>query len=466
MAKREKLGSYRLVRRLASDDRATSYAAKDGESDRAVTVWVLSRKHSGREGFADELRRRVERARRLGEHARILPVIEHGFDGKFHFVVAGHFDGEILARRLRKRGPLPEKDALAVALDVCRALVHAHAAGVSHGSVGPDRVVLLAGGGALLDGFWLPPEIQPDKDERILDLAGVGRVLAAALTGTPESAVGDEVSGRTRRLVLELLRPEGPPPMEGPAVLAARIEEAMHGPSSAPVLGKATPRARHGESSRAAALLSLGALVAGLAAGGFILAGLAGDGRTDGDGMASGADPNGAGSGAGGAGGPDGVGSRSDGRPLAASPFGIVEPGAGGTGPGPEPPAGNGDVAPGQEEDGEDDADSRAQRLAAERREAEELLHGDRIASLRERMDFLLDVYRGTPLEADVAALREEMTLRGRERIRDLFRKIQEASRSNRREEVERLARLIEKEGDRFAQYRALQILAMNRERE
>jgi tetratricopeptide (TPR) repeat protein len=88
--------------------------------------------------------------------------------------------GESVAERL-ERGRLPVRQAVAVAVDVARALTHAHAAGVLHRDLKPGNVFLVEGGPA-----------------KVLDfgLAHALGTLGPAGSGTPGYMAPEQLDGR------------------------------------------------------------------------------------------------------------------------------------------------------------------------------------------------------------------------------------------------------------------------------
>ena len=55
-------------------------------------------------------------------------------------------EGETLADRLRRDGPMPQAEAVAVAADIARALAAAHERGLIHRDIKPGNVMLLPDG--------------------------------------------------------------------------------------------------------------------------------------------------------------------------------------------------------------------------------------------------------------------------------------------------------------------------------
>ena len=112
-------------------------AVKEIKPLHAVLPWLT----------ADELGRRVLReakAQALLQHPCILPVLDATEERVVLPLAAGNL-------RSRTRPPLDE--ALRLALQLARALAHAHAAGVTHGALKPENVLLDERGNARVSDF-------------------------------------------------------------------------------------------------------------------------------------------------------------------------------------------------------------------------------------------------------------------------------------------------------------------------
>ncbi|WP_141578322.1 hypothetical protein [Actinomadura sp. WMMA1423] len=156
---------YRLVERLDDDEATEVWRAWDELLGRPVAVKVLA--------SADARRHRafrwgVNRAAGLS-HAAVETVYDsdqtRDASGRLaSFVVTEFLAGETLADRLR-RGPLPAPEAAAVCGRIAGALEAAHAAGVSHGDLRPEKVILVYG--------------EADVDVKVVD-TGIGGVIRGA----------------------------------------------------------------------------------------------------------------------------------------------------------------------------------------------------------------------------------------------------------------------------------------------
>ncbi|MEV4007441.1 hypothetical protein AB0K37_35085, partial [Actinomadura sp. NPDC049753] len=136
---------YRLVERLDDGGTMEVWRAWDELLGRPVAVKAPAPAGAGPQR---RFRQGVNRAAALS-HAALETVFDsdqtRDASGRLvSFVVTEFLAGETLADRLR-RGPLAESETAAVCGRIAGALEAAHTAGVTHGGLTPDRVVLAYG---------------------------------------------------------------------------------------------------------------------------------------------------------------------------------------------------------------------------------------------------------------------------------------------------------------------------------
>jgi serine/threonine protein kinase len=189
-----RFGPYELRSLLGTGDTSEVYQAYDTVNDRMVALKLLRAKNSKDPAFQQRFWRETRIAARLDEQ-HVLPVHDSGeLDGEL-FVAFQLVEGRSLRDLLREQGALEPSRATSITAQVARALDAAHAAGLLHGGVKPENVLLTRDDFAYLVDFgtgrseplaYLPPERL--SDGRIgpeSDVYSLACVLYECLTGEP-----------------------------------------------------------------------------------------------------------------------------------------------------------------------------------------------------------------------------------------------------------------------------------------
>ncbi len=193
---RARLGDrYLIERELGRGGMGAVFLARDRRLDRPVALKVLPPAFAAQA----DLRERFLRETRLAagfSHPNIVPVfaVEEA-DGLLAFAM-GFVEGESLAQRVRRTGPLGARDAVRLLQDVGYALAYAHGRGVVHRDIKPDNIMLeRATGRALLMDFGIARSVAPEAGAP--GLTRVGEVVGTPEFMSPEQASGDHVDGRS-----------------------------------------------------------------------------------------------------------------------------------------------------------------------------------------------------------------------------------------------------------------------------
>jgi eukaryotic-like serine/threonine-protein kinase len=227
------LDRYRLVDRIAVGGSAEVWRAHDEQLDRAVAV---KRLHPHL--LPDELSRQ-----RLGAEARAAAALSHpGIVGIYDVDTSGEWpalvmelvDGESLAARLARDGPLPEREAASIAADLADALYHAHMRGVIHRDLKPGNVLIDRAGRARLADFGIARSLAESAER----LTQTGSVMGTLRYMAPEQLTGGEIGPRTDLYGLGAVLHEaltGDPPF--PAASPVGLVEAQRaGPPTVPAV--------------------------------------------------------------------------------------------------------------------------------------------------------------------------------------------------------------------------------------
>ncbi len=138
------IGPYRVVRELGQGGMGTVVLAEDTRLGRHVALKTVSGAQAGTTGGRAQLLDEARAAAAISHPsiAAVHDVVEH--DGDIA-IVFEFVEGETLAARLAK-GPLPEDQAIQIAIHLADALGVAHGHGVLHRDLKPSNVMLAPGG--------------------------------------------------------------------------------------------------------------------------------------------------------------------------------------------------------------------------------------------------------------------------------------------------------------------------------
>lgn len=228
------LDRYRLVERLASGGSAEVWRAHDEQLDRPVAVKRLHAHLLPDEGSRKRLAAEARAAAGLS-HPVIVDVYDVDTQRDSPAIVMELVDGESLASRIARDGPLSPADAARVTADVADALYHAHQRGLVHRDVKPGNVLLSVDGRTRLVDFGIARSLAESAERLTMtgtvlgtlsamapeqlaggpigprtDLYGLGVVLHEALTGRPPYA-----GASTSPVALADAQRAGPPPLDG-----------------------------------------------------------------------------------------------------------------------------------------------------------------------------------------------------------------------------------------------------------
>ena len=175
-------GRYRMGAPLAAGGMGEVWVARDPLLDRPVAVKVLGGALAGDGRAAERLRREARAAARL-DHPNIARVLDLGEHDGRPYLVMELLEGESLAGRIDRAGPMAPGEAARVVAAVADALQAAHRAGVVHRDVKPGNVFLTAEGEVKVLDFGIA-SAAGEADLTTGDLLGTAAYLA------PERALG------------------------------------------------------------------------------------------------------------------------------------------------------------------------------------------------------------------------------------------------------------------------------------
>ena len=237
----ERIGRYRVTRKIGEGGMGIVYAAHDDRLDRPVAIKMVRPAALGDARTRQRFEREARAAARVS-HPNICQLHELDEEGGQPFLVMELLDGEPLAARLQ-RGPIPIPEALALAATMLDALAALHRRGIVHRDLKPANVFLASHGLKLLDfglaqpptgddltrestwtgggqivgtpQYMAPEQIVDGRTDERADVFAAGAVIYEMLAGRPA------FTGATVTAILHAVGYLDPPPLVGSVELAA-----------------------------------------------------------------------------------------------------------------------------------------------------------------------------------------------------------------------------------------------------
>jgi len=175
------LGHYRLLHRLRRGGMSEVYLAHDEQGDRDVAIKVVNNHYVD---LVERLQREAQAIRalthkreaELAERISILPILDYGEEGSWHYLVMPYMKHDNLRAKLAK-GRLSLEEAGMILEQFASALQFAHDHGILHRDIKPSNILLGDEQRVYLADFGLAKAI--DQQEKDITQTG-------CLIGTPE----------------------------------------------------------------------------------------------------------------------------------------------------------------------------------------------------------------------------------------------------------------------------------------
>jgi serine/threonine protein kinase len=211
---------YELEEVVGTGGMSSVYRAHDRLLERDVALKVLHQEFTADTDYVERFRREARSVAQLS-HPNIVTVIDRGEQDGRQFIVFEYVKGENLKALVQRVGPLPEEDAVRLALQIARALGFAHDNGLVHRDVKPQNVLLNGDGQAKVTDFGIA---------RSLDVGGLtqtGTVMGTSDYIAPEQARGSQADAQSDiyslgAVLYELLTGEVPFPGDNFVAVAMR----------------------------------------------------------------------------------------------------------------------------------------------------------------------------------------------------------------------------------------------------
>jgi len=183
-----RIGNFELIEKLGSGAMGTVYKAKQVTMKRMVALKILPPKLAKAKGFVDRFMREGQTAGML-DHPNIVRAVDVGQADGYYFFAMEFVEGQTLRKVMKEQnGPMPEKAAAEIILQIARALQHAYERKIVHRDIKPDNIMITKEGVAKLMDLGLAKSTTGETD----------LTIAGTTFGTPDYISPEQAKGQTQ----------------------------------------------------------------------------------------------------------------------------------------------------------------------------------------------------------------------------------------------------------------------------
>lgn len=125
------------------------------------------------------------------DHSGIIDIYDFGSNKDFDYIIMPFIEGETLAARIKKQGPVDPESAVEIMIEITEALHYAHTRNVIHRDIKPSNIMFDRQGKTVIADFGI------SKDMGDSDLTAPNTVLGSPRYMSPEQIKGQGVDARS-----------------------------------------------------------------------------------------------------------------------------------------------------------------------------------------------------------------------------------------------------------------------------
>lgn len=145
---------YEVMEKIGEGGMSRVYKGLDKKLNRVVAVKVLYEQFAGDPEFLRRFKMEAKAAAKL-QHPAIVNVYDEGESQGVHYIIMEYVEGFTIKEIIQRQGRLRPQDAAQLAVQVCDALVHAHAHKVIHRDIKPQNIIITSDGRAKVTDFGI-----------------------------------------------------------------------------------------------------------------------------------------------------------------------------------------------------------------------------------------------------------------------------------------------------------------------
>ena len=229
-------GRYEILEVIGTGGMAVVYKARCHRLNRLVAIKILKDELGKDEEFRDRFHGESQAVAMLS-HPNIMSVYDVSTHDDADYIVMELIDGITLKQYMEKNGTLNWKETLHFAMQIAKALEHAHGRGIVHRDIKPHNVMVLKNGSVKVTDFGIARLM---SQSNTLTKEALGSVHYIS----PEQAKGSRVDNRSDLYSLGVVMYEmmtGRAPYDGDTPVAVAIQHINGGATMPSVLNPNIP---------------------------------------------------------------------------------------------------------------------------------------------------------------------------------------------------------------------------------
>ncbi len=228
---------YEILEVIGSGGMSVVYKARCHRLNRLVAIKILKDENMQDEDFRRRFHAESQAVAMLG-HPNIVSVYDVSSNKDADYIVMELIDGITLKQYMEKKGVLNWKETLHFAIQIAKALEHAHSKGLVHRDIKPHNVMVLKNGSVKVADFGIARIMSQNNTQTKEALGSVHYI-------SPEQARGGRVDNRSDLYSLGVVMYEmitGRPPYDGESPVSVAIQHINGGASRPSALNPNIPR--------------------------------------------------------------------------------------------------------------------------------------------------------------------------------------------------------------------------------